>query len=669
MKSYRRDVVIGIISGAFALFLVFLVGEFIVTYSPKPTLNLSFLTRTIAITGIEHLFAPEPTEKLVYELGIMLFPILTLIFMKMIYRTKFQTRGSKLYAPLLFITFLPILVLSWVVLYDELFYLTNNYFYNHSYLSILFFLGLLGLAYSESESKVLRKILHYLFLIVSAFSLILIFFMNIYNLQSIATLNSVHFNAVFHSVVQVYLGKVLNVDLTSQYGLYGQMILPVLKITGLSILKFTMIFSGLLVFSFSLMFFFLKDIIENKTIALMGICALLFFEYFFLRIISPGDPYYQYYPLRMIFPALLIYLSYKYFCHSNKVLYHASFFLYALGILWNMDSGLIVFSSWILILVYSEMERPFKQIISNSSIHILTGIIWFIATAYFYSMCVKLTYGYYPDLLLGIAYQKLFYVNGFAMLPMKLIHPWNLIILTYIFGLVIALKSIIIRNISITDKMIALLSVLGVGLFSYYQGRSHDFNLPKVLYPALILLIIYCDQLLKFLKNKTIKNKRAEMVVFLGIFYIIASFAVSLTSNYSTITKLALGNIRQLSSSTPTATTARVDFIKQHTTPGDDVLIFSHNSGIFYLESTTTSSLKIPGTTELFLKEDVDRIIDFLSSQSDIPKKVFIEIDGSVDQQITTPILNYLTMNYKLAAVNKDKGMVYYSTDIRLSRK
>lgn len=658
--SYKKDIVIGIISGAFSLFLIYLLGKLLYAFNPNPNLNLPFLQQTFAISNIEQIFAPEPTERLVYEVGIIAFPILTLIFMKMIYQSKFQTQVSKLYAPLLCLTFLAIIYLFWIDLYaDKLFYLTNNYFFNHGYLSIFFFAVILVLAYMENKNELLGTILSYLYLIVSVFSLVLIFSINIYNLQGIVSF--IHFNAIFHSVSQVYLGKALDVDLTSQYGLYGQIMLPLLKITGLSIFKFTIIFSTLLVFSFGLLFLFLRDIIGNKTIAFIGFNSILFFEYFFTRLLVPADPYFQYYPLRMLFPSLLIFLSWKYLCHSNKVLYYLSFFLYAVGILWNVDSGLVVYITWILILIYSEMERPFKEVVKNSSLHILTGILCFFATVFFYSLFVKITYGYYPDLLLGLSYEKLFYINGFYMIPMNLIHPWNLIILTYIFGLVISLKSIVTRNISLSDKMIFLLSILGTGLFSYYQGRSHDYNLPKVIYPALILIVIYCDHLFKSLKNKELKNRHMEMIIFFCLFYVVASFAVSLTSNYSNITKLAIGNIKQLSSHTPTATSVRADFIKQNTKKGEEILIFSHNSGIYYLESNTSSSLNIPGTTELFLKEDVNKIVDFLSSKSMIQKKVFIDIDGSIDSEITSPILNYLVKNYNFEASTQDKGMVYFS--------
>jgi hypothetical protein len=44
-----------------------------------------------------------------------------------------------------------------------------------------------------------------------------------------------------------------------------------------------------------------------------------------------------------------------------------------------------------------------------------------------------------------------------------------------------------------------MLSVLGLGHFSYYQGRSHDYTLTAVWWPAFILLTISAGMLYRHL--------------------------------------------------------------------------------------------------------------------------------------------------------------------------
>jgi hypothetical protein len=64
----------------------------------------------------------------------------------------------------------------------------------------------------------------------------------------------------------------------------------------------------------------------------------------------------------------------------------------------------------------------------------------------------------------------------------------------------------------------------------------------------------------------------------------------------------------------PSQTKSRADFIREQTAPGSEVLILSSLSGIYYMESGTTCPIAIPGPTELFLKEDYDRIYSYINS-------------------------------------------------------
>jgi hypothetical protein len=98
-----------------------------------------------------------------------------------------------------------------------------------------------------------------------------------------------------------------------------------------------------------------------------------------------------------------------------------------------------------------------------------------------------------PDFFELMQYQIYFYQLGFAMLPMKLIHPWNLVAIVYLIGLVYAAQSVIIKNDTMNSKMVFLLSILGFGIFVYYQGRSHDFNLFDVCFPAILIVTIFIE--------------------------------------------------------------------------------------------------------------------------------------------------------------------------------
>ncbi len=74
---------------------------------------------------------------------------------------------------------------------------------------------------------------------------------------------------------------------------------------------------------------------------------------------------------------------------------------------------------------------------------------------------------------------------------------WNMVILIYIAGLSYGIKVLFDRNTDRTIKSIVFLSILGLGIFSYFQSRSYDGNLFAVCYPAILILTIFMDKLLR----------------------------------------------------------------------------------------------------------------------------------------------------------------------------
>jgi predicted branched-subunit amino acid permease len=65
------------------------------------------------------------------------------------------------------------------------------------------------------------------------------------------------------------------------------------------------------------------------------------------------DPYFQYYPIRTIFPALLILMSSGYFLNEKRYKYLAISIVCSLAVLWNAETGIIVLLSWIGAVVYN----------------------------------------------------------------------------------------------------------------------------------------------------------------------------------------------------------------------------------------------------------------------------------------------------------------------------
>ncbi|MCG2687444.1 hypothetical protein L6260_01415, partial [Candidatus Parcubacteria bacterium] len=67
--------------------------------------------------------------------------------------------------------------------------------------------------------------------------------------------------------------------------------------------------------------------------------------------------YFQYNPLRMIFPSLFFLLAYAYFGTKSLKLYYFIPVMLALGILWNPDIGMVCMVSWFAVLSYIEVLK------------------------------------------------------------------------------------------------------------------------------------------------------------------------------------------------------------------------------------------------------------------------------------------------------------------------
>lgn len=207
-----------------------------------------------------------------------------------------------------------------------------------------------------------------------------------------------------------------------------------------------------------------------------------------------------------------------------------------------------------------------------------------------------------------------------------------------------------------------MLSIMGLGLLSYHLGRSHDYNLIMTPYPATLILALFADRLLNDFKESKIEASyiNHRNIFLLIILYFFSNSLVSLlyysdhlfstikvSSNILTQSKCNLKNTSPVSKN--------IDFIKQHTHPGENILILAQDSweGIYYGESETRSILDISSIVEWFLKSDVEQIRIFLETNNS--SKVFVYPSISPE-----PAFNQiLTTKYAIAA-QSESGMALW---------
>lgn len=684
MKSGRDSRILyisGIVSILATMAIVLLVAIVISKcFKYLDYLDVNFIKANF-IYPVEY-FMPENVEKIQYVTGIMIAPISIFIinftFIKLL-KSVNDSKINKLYYVLFF--FISIFSLSLVVfgLSEYNFFLYGNYLMNHQLSGILLFLislfliFIIELAFTDNMRRTINTIIGLALFIISVYLITVISSSVIFNRYYVSEqlIFTDSFNALFYSVAQVYQGKALLINFTNQYGLYPHFLEPIFKLIGLKVYTFTIVMAALMFTSYACILVFLYLVTKNKVIAVTGLISMIFYNYVLEETLTRNF-YFQFTPLRIIFPSLILILSFMYFKLNNtkvkNLLYIASFVVSSIAILWNLETGIAVFLSWMLLLFYHDASQYdgwniAKEIARNA----INGIVILMSVFIIFSMYMFIRYGNLPNFSELVKYQFYFYQFGFFMIPMKLIHPWNLVAIVYLIGLVYAAQSLIAKNNTMTPKMVFLLSILGFGIFVYYEGRSHDLNLLKVCFPAILIIIIFTDMLFTKI-SIDIREKHLnllELSVFAILFFFLIASSLSLLNTYDTFKHIGSSRNEISESASPTSVTQNIAFIKNNTISGERILILSYQSGVYYAESDTVSPLDTPGTSEIFLQKEHKKITNFLNSNETDANKVFLDVnfekgfsDKGVDNlNITRTISN----KYNIVSKSSDNTMILYS--------
>jgi hypothetical protein len=464
---------------------------------------------------------------------------------------------------------------------------------------------------------------------------------------------SIHFNVIFHSMVQVFLGKELLVDFVHQYGLYPHFLEPLFRITGLSLVSFTATMGGLTVLTFLLILRTLLLLKVNRTIALLGFLALVSGGYI-AKIMSSHDPYFQYFPLRTIFPVIAAWALVRYLTIRSTARFLTLYVVASSAILWNPETGIVVMIAVLLTTLYDEFSRHDLRngVLVLCKAACVSAVVIAVFSGYLY-----LRYGVFPDYRELIRYMQIFYGIGFYMLPMLPLHPWNLVAIVYIAGLVWGSGALINGTVTHRTSVVTFLSLLGIGLFSYYQGRSHNEVLLLCIYPAFMLLTIFADSLLALETGFTTARMAA-----LGCVIFLVFVAGGLYRGLQTLYFGEVGIVRRYEShrkGIPSEVMNRAGFIKDRTRRGEEVLILSGHSGLFHLVSQTTNPIHIPSVQETVLVEDYQRILSYVDQGP--CRKLFIDVwDMAYNNPSYGKLREILAARYVSDGMTADLGLAMF---------
>ncbi len=182
-----------------------------------------------------------------------------------------------------------------------------------------------------------------------------------------------HFSAVYHPTVQAALGRTILVDQASQYGLFPHFLAPIFALIGPGVLGFTLVMAALVAIVLAMIWAFLARGVGNRVVALIGLLAVIGNGSFIL--IEMKDVYFQYLPIRMVFPAASLWLCGRFLDAPSRGKYWATMIVLASGMLWNLDAGLPAMASWLGVLGYREWGEPgFRRCVARVAGHLVAGL-------------------------------------------------------------------------------------------------------------------------------------------------------------------------------------------------------------------------------------------------------------------------------------------------------
>jgi hypothetical protein len=589
-------------------------------------------------------FRPKPVERMQFVVGVLFAPIILLIVYHSIRKSNWLQSGilRKIYTPGMWLTGIIIFFWWYIGLALSGFFFVRDSITSQDYLRYIFYCIAfpVALAYFFSK-KHLHIVLRIILLVCIIFSFLIVFCSNIIVLSS--NFLSITFDPVIYPVSQVLAGKGLLVNLNCLYGMFPTYLAPLFMWTGVTVYSFTVVLASIICFSLFCILRFMRIVIKDDTIFYTGFLFVVVYTLLATR--TSPEQYFQYWPIRYIFPCLSLILSAQYLKKPSKTVYYASFLIYGTAVLWNFDVGIIVWLTWILTLIYNEFSfnNSFVILLKNSATHIFLSIGGLLAAVGIFVLMTWSGTGTVPHLPLFFEFQKMF-LSGYFMI--KLVPPphlWSVVLFVYLIGLYVAVRALYEKNIEYKHKIILLLVSTGVGLFSYYEGQASDVTLFRVWYPALVLLVVFTDILVGRIRSLKYPSYFEYVIVAL-LFSSFISAPLTLLYNSDVYIRFIRGAMPNNDDKNSYAST--ISFLRARLSPKEETLILaSFKQGIYYAETGTRSAVNLPSVPDILYPKDMETLISFLASNKKV--KVFAEQPLSSYDIYDPRIKNILMRDYK----------------------
>jgi len=456
--------------------------------------------------------------------------------------------------------------------------------------------------------------------------------------SSVANLSG-HFDAFFYSVVQTFYGGTCLGDVLPQYGCYGEILSPVLHLTGLSVLSITTVMAALSCMSICAMIVFARDIIRSPLVLAMTGFWLLIVQNRALWTTLLPDQYFQYWPLRTFFPALsflVIHSWQRRRSHLKAILMGA---FSGLAVCWNLDSGAVVSISLFCFVLLSgaTASRFSRDELRANLVFCSFFVVGTLSTIVLFGAWLAFKYGQPLQVIDYLAFVRIFYMLGFFMLPMPFPDPWVLAIASAL--LVLIGTAIRIQTGPYAPRMerAAYLALLAIGLFSYFNGRSHPIVFVLVSWPFILLLGYLMDSWKPLGTGGTDRITRGLLATL-----VIGALFAAVGNFYAGVPRLmaaATSNWREIfEGDADTLLRRQGEFIQAVSGTSDTLAILARRQSALLVQARRRASLPGPGLQETIRRQDAERQIAALTK--DGPQHLFVgkeALEGNQSWGAATP--------------------------------
>lgn len=483
-----------------------------------------------------------------------------------------------------------------------------------------------------------------------------------------------HFGVLLGAINQVYHGLTILTDISSQYGIiYPYVMSGLSHIFGYNITRVSIFFTFLIFLSYFFIYLALKNLFDKKSsfslLALLFILGIShpFFECLILRG-RQNLPYYQYFPLRVIFSAFFIWYIWRYLKNKTWSNYLFGFVMSGLAMLWNLDTGIPVAVSWSSFLIYDTLTK--KEWSANKKIirsigHVTSLLTTIMVSVLAYSLFAYERSGRFPVWMDLFKFQELFYKSGFNMLPMKPMDLWNIMLYIYFAVFLCSMIALLNGRATDKDKFRFFLSILGVGVFVYYQGRSHSLNLFPTSYPCLILIasIVYDFRQEYGLDRNNWKNQfnnhlfSWNLIKAIPLLIVMNYGLLNFVTELPSVVQWDRFALKELSA--PVVLDKRLDeavrFINRHKKNNRIVIISDYNDYLYY-KTNTYSGLPFSSLIEVLSLEQID-VIKKVIQEKKVEHIFYVESGNS---RLLESIMPEIKNNYYAAVTNENGSLIMY---------